>query len=326
MMSEFVQDDGGQITGDMSPITNELAILRIVEGGMPENRPVEFDNVSDYAATVERHEVVRDPDQLDEISREYAEGNIEARKILLKHLDINKFRPNDFPHSFRFRVLDALEEAHAVLGPYHDIYGKRIKRSGAPELRGREVRDELDVLVSYRRSQAEEVAKLAIRARDPYKDRFRKSHHGVVMYPKLENIPDSQLPTDIVTGDDFREYRLQYPAGAYVLENYFRQVDIKHDDIKGKAYEHSSHETRRQQRPISVLGALAEQYQLLACIREFQGANNSLHMNLVNMYLKTMGLRGISHGNLDLVAQRFQPASFKRHFIRQVISQQVITG
>lgn len=64
-----------------------------------------------------------------------------------------------------------------------------------------------------------------------------------------------------------------------------------------------------------VLNLIALQYQYLANARPFANINNSLFMHIVNTQVKLLGFKGMTHGDMDIAAQRLQPAAFARYFV-----------
>lgn len=64
-----------------------------------------------------------------------------------------------------------------------------------------------------------------------------------------------------------------------------------------------------------VLSLIAQQYQYGACGRPFVQINNSLLMQLANMQVKLLGLPGMTHGCMDIAAQRMQPGTFACYFV-----------
>lgn len=95
------------------------------------------------------------------------------------------------------------------------------------------------------------------------------------------------------------------------MEAYIEQalsVGRKIDEMLGKDISGNPNDAR------AVVELIAAQYQYLAIARPFVQINNSIFMNLANTQLKLAGLEGISHGCLDLVAQRFSQESFARYF------------
>lgn len=71
-----------------------------------------------------------------------------------------------------------------------------------------------------------------------------------------------------------------------------------------------------------VLQLIGKQYQYGAIIRPFNQVNNSLFMNLANMQIKELGLKGIPHFYLDMVAQRVSTDIFVRYFVDTVLQNQ----
>ena len=67
-----------------------------------------------------------------------------------------------------------------------------------------------------------------------------------------------------------------------------------------------------------VLDLIARQYQYGANARPFAQINNSLFMELANMQIKLLGYEGMTHAQMDIVAQRIQPKAFSKYFIDRV--------
>ena len=60
---------------------------------------------------------------------------------------------------------------------------------------------------------------------------------------------------------------------------------------------------------------MAEHFQYAANARPYSQINNSLYMNEINTLLQRAGMKVMPHSNLDVVAQRLQPETFKKYFI-----------
>ncbi len=67
-----------------------------------------------------------------------------------------------------------------------------------------------------------------------------------------------------------------------------------------------------------VLKMIAKQYQYGAVSRPFRHINNSLFMDLANAQVKMLGFDGVTHGLLDIAAQRMQQDTFANYFSDRV--------
>ena len=67
-----------------------------------------------------------------------------------------------------------------------------------------------------------------------------------------------------------------------------------------------------------VLALVAKQYQYGVSARPFKQINNSLFMQLANAQVKMLGFGGLTHGHMDIAAQRMRPDAFARYFTARV--------
>jgi hypothetical protein len=102
-------------------------------------------------------------------------------------------------------------------------------------------------------------------------------------------------------------YEYKYPDVKDIEEYLYQMADI------GRALEGAIKSGQGSEEELLTL--IARQYQYGPCGRPFVQINNSLFMQLLNMQVKLLGLPGMTHGIMDIAAQRMQPDTFARYFI-----------
>jgi len=261
----------------------------------------------DQASLVSSDEVVRvSGNNGKEVDAEYLETQANARKMLVDSItngDLYKDK-----ESFK----DALKVAH-VIATDNNIYNKVGGAKNGLKESERGVFLGEGIAVNKRIRQALSVSETARIYNDKYEDRFNRSTpdstsvHEVI----LDGISPEFRAKDTLSYDDNgvaenESYRFYYPDGKG-NDEYFNAMQQKGDEIV---------KSLNQEIPDidKIVGLVAEQYQYGAIVRPFAQVNNSLFMNLANAQLKLAGLPGITHGEMDLAAQRMQPATFKSYF------------
>lgn len=218
--------------------------------------------------------------------------------------------------------MNFLKGAHRFLGQTGD-YNRLNNRQLESEDYG-----QFDVrpgrLSNGRLPQAMKIAELAERYGDNYgrAGRFQWGKPNSESYSVIDlpGIDRDNLPYDVVRYDeqgwlrkmnhkDYREngYEYVYPGSAGV-EQYLTKVQEVGKQIEA-AIKAGNADTDR------VLEMIALQYQYGANARPFAQINNSLFMQLANAQVKLLGLKGMTHGDMDIAAQRMQPQTFARYFV-----------
>ena len=167
------------------------------------------------------------------------------------------------------------------------------------------------------------VAKIATDYNDGYGSNGRfvsgKPNLNNISFVYLLGIDDEYLSYDevqydetgkikeIIESSDESGYKYYYPP-AEGIDQYMRMYQEIGSQIHNLVEEGISEKN-------TILDLIAIQYQYAAIARPFPQINNSLFMEVVNMQIKMLGFEGISHGHLDLLAQRIQPEYFSKYFI-----------
>jgi len=271
------------------------------------NPIVESDH-ADHALAVEDYELVRNEGNDGEpLLDQYRENNERVRRLFVDAiLDGTLYESEE---SFA----EILQQAHA-LAAAHDVYNDPSKRRQLQASDHGVFRT--GNLLNRRKNDAEEVALLAEAYNDPYALRFNAGEEGgmVSWTVQLDGIEEDASPREIAFLSDLNGevegYMFMYPESKFI-ESYIDEafscgrtfVEVLDDETPDTAM---------------LVGLIAEQYRYLVTARPFSQINNSLFMNLANAQIKLLGLKGITHGKMDLVAQRFQSQSFKQYFFDRV--------
>ena len=156
------------------------------------------------------------------------------------------------------------------------------------------------------------VENIAKKYNDPLYNLINIKDSAKTSRVKLKGIPEKHQPADkweLVDFDGLKysEYAgHSYPAPE-ALELYHREM-----------YRTAKEAIRRIKNGESedrILEVLAEHFQYAANARPYSQINNSLYMNEINTLLQRAGMKVMPHSNLDVVAQRLQPETFKKYFI-----------
>ncbi len=228
---------------------------------------------------------------------------------------------------------ESLQRLHKIIassGVYQSPTGRHHLE---PKYYGR-LDDRYGRFSNVRLAQARLIVPIAARFGDPYGADNRlqsgapNSENSYVL--RLPGIALDNLPYDVVRYDTsglVREIRDGerdfYPCGGY---EYF-YPDVKGvDEYLEQMYQLGTRIERAikngyadDREPLSLI---AKQYQYGVCARPFVQINNSLFMQLVNMQLKLLGYAGITHGQMDIAAQRMQPSAFCRYVAARVEGQE----
>lgn len=203
---------------------------------------------------------------------------------------------------------------------YNALNGdKRIDSSEVGKLR-HEIEGRWGQPYNTRLSDPQEAVKVARMYGDSYgsSNRLERGQPRTTNqhFVRLPGIQRDYLPRDTVTYDERGRrvadngYTFVYPPDVAIpmymsqIARLGREIDaaIK-DGTKDQDY---------------VVDLIARQYQYGAAIRPFAQINNSLFVNLANAQMKLLGLNGLTHKHMDMVAQRIQPDSFARYFVDRV--------
>jgi hypothetical protein len=171
-----------------------------------------------------------------------------------------------------------------------------------------------------RTDDAREAIKVALEYGDPYGassrlERGRPNSTNEHLL-RLPGIPERYLPRDTVSYDSAgyklpRDgYTFVYPPSA-AIPVYMSQIARLGQEIDAATRGGS-------QSYDEILRLIAQQYQYGAAIRPFAQINNSLFVNLANAQIKLLGLKGLTHESMDMVAQRVRPETFARYFVDRV--------
>jgi hypothetical protein len=171
-----------------------------------------------------------------------------------------------------------------------------------------------------RMGQARWTAELGEYYGDPYAQRFERGIPGSESFSEvsLPGIEERDLPYDVVRYDkdgnpkDVEDggYEYVYPPASSIPE-YIDQITSLGQQIEGAIKQGGVN-------PDAVLSLIARQYQYGAIVRPFNQINNSIFMQFANAQVKLLGYNGVTHGAMDIAAQRLQPDTFARYFIDRV--------
>lgn len=160
----------------------------------------------------------------------------------------------------------------------------------------------------------ESIEKIAQRYNDPLQEVMNMGNVNKTSRVKLKGIPEKYQPKDTWELDEFDGFMMDcanYTGHTYAppeaLEMYHREM-----------YRTAQEAIRRIKNCESekrILEILAEHFQYAANARPYSQINNSLYMNEINTLLQRAGMKVMPHSNLDIVAQRLQPETFKKYFI-----------
>lgn len=121
----------------------------------------------------------------------------------------------------------------------------------------------------------------------------------------LSKIDQKGLPMDIWQNE--KEVFHYYPEPKFL--NQYLQV------MKEILKEITTDSDMTDKEPLSKI---ASYYQYGINTHMFENINQSLFANQMNVLLQLFGFKPISHGILDFVSMRFQPANFNKYFIDEV--------
>jgi hypothetical protein len=208
---------------------------------------------------------------------------------------------------------DAIKRAHE-LSAANDVYKKVGDGKLGFDASGHGVFRDERRLISKRPDAGKRVAAVAARYGDPYAHQFDSvvpmSKHAMSTPVKLDGIKEDFEAVDVIHYDDDGRVILNeliYPGGDAIDSYMTKMAEL------GAQFQA---EIAKPQPDIQkALELVGRQYQYGAVVRPFWQINNSLFMNLANMQVKMLGLRGMTHGDMDFAAQRMQPKSFVRYFM-----------
>ena len=158
----------------------------------------------------------------------------------------------------------------------------------------------------------ESVEKIAQRYNDPLQEVMNMGDVSKSTRVKLKNIPEKYQPKDTWECDDFDGFLCgNYTGHTYAPPEAF---ELYHKEMYRTAQE-AIRRIKNCESEERILEVLAEHFQYAANARPYRQINNSLYMNEINTLLQRAGMKTMPHSNLDIVAQRLQPETFKKYFI-----------
>ena len=158
----------------------------------------------------------------------------------------------------------------------------------------------------------ESVEKIAQRYNDPLQEVMNMGDVNKTSRVKLKGIPEKYQPKDTWECDDFDGWL----CGNYTGHTYAppEALELYHKEMYRTAQEAISR-IKNCESEERILEVLAEHFQYATNARPYNQINNSLYMNEINTLLQRAGMKVMPHSNLDIVAQRLQPETFKKYFI-----------
>ncbi len=254
-----------------------------------------------HAKRVEPDELIRTKGNKGQpVDTEYRQNYQEIRTYAVDHITDGDFYESPMRFSMHlqqihkmadYRVYNRLNSNKRI---YEDQVGSFSRGGGRAS--------------SYDR--ATRVIPIAAYYGDPYAARGTASYQE--FRPQLPGIDERFLPCDTATRE--RHGTFFYPEAPGYHQYIERMTHL------GGAIEEQI--MSEEPNVDIVVDLIARQYQYGACMRPFAQINNSLFMEIANAQLKLAGLKGITHGEMDLVAQRLQPETFVRYFKDRLTGQQ----
>lgn len=294
----------GVLSGNVNP--DQAPLPRYEYSSTPNT--LDFQN----ALKVDNNELVRDEGNGGRpLSEKYEKNQTDARRYLVEMMQSGSL----YKDKETFQA--AIQQAHRIAasgGVYQEVgagnlkvtdeNAGRIRREGTP--------------TNSRKGEALRVATIAKKYGDRYGERF-----SPVFLPNteasstvaLDRVDSKFWPKDFTDVDssgkpDVYSYEFDYPDGEG-MDQYFDAMFQIGKDITTEMAQQNPNKDR-------ILEMIAEQYQYGAIARPFDQINNSLFMNLANAQIKLLGYNGVTHGEMDLVAQRLQTSTFKHYFKNRV--------
>lgn len=158
----------------------------------------------------------------------------------------------------------------------------------------------------------ESVEKIAQKYNDPLQEVMNMGDVNKTSRVKLKGIPEKYQPKDTWECDDFDGYKwTNYAGHTYAPPE---ALELYHKEMYRTAQEAISR-IKNCESEERILEILAEHFQYATNARPYSQINNSLYMNEINTLLQRAGMKVMPHSNLDIVAQRLQPETFKKYFI-----------
>ncbi len=270
-------------------------------------------SMPDYASArgVENDELVRVAgNEGKAVAEKYKMNQAKARALIVDQL------ANGQLYKDKDSFTRAIQEAHKLAASdnvYQEVGAGSMKldESNAGQIRGE------GTPTNKRISQSIKVAELAARYGDRYAARFNASTPNIknMSQVELDRVDKKYWPKDYIATDDAgrplkETYSFDYPDGES-MDSYFTAMA----DIGNQIAAEINSPTPNKDRALQLI---AEQYQYGAIARPFDQINNSLFMNLANAQIKALGFKGITHGEMDIAAQRMQVGTFEYYFINRV--------
>lgn len=160
----------------------------------------------------------------------------------------------------------------------------------------------------------ESVEQIAERYNDPLHEILKLGNVNKTSRVKLKGIPEKYQPKDTWEFDEFDGFIMD--SAHYTGHSYApaEALEVYHKEMYRTAKEAISR-IKNGESEDRILEILAEHFQYAANARPYNQINNSLYMNEINTLLQRAGMKVMSHSNLDIVAQRLKPETFKKYFI-----------
>ncbi len=256
-------------------------------------------------------ELVRKPNDIGEIlPKAYIENSKDVRMHLNKAIDDGKYL--DSYESYVETLNKAHQFAYSGKNGQNLYYMKNGQQymMDAGKWRQSNIEHRRDVSKYYFGN--ERVEDIAKKYNDPLNDILNMGDVTKTSRVKLKGIPEKYQPVDKWDCYDFEGFKY----GEYLGHSYppVEALPMYHNEMYRTAKE-AVNRIKNGASEQRILEILAEHFQYASNARPYPQINNSLYMNEINTLLQRAGMKVMPHGNLDVVAQRLQPETFKKYFI-----------
>lgn len=256
-------------------------------------------------------ELVRVPDNIGErLPKAYVENSKDVRHHFNKAID-----DGSYLNSYESYV-DTMNNAHKLAYSGKNGNSFYYKKNGQTYVMDAGNWRQVDI--DHRRDTSgyyfgrESVESIAKRYNDPLANVLKTGDVAKTSRVNLKGIPEKYQPVDKWDCIDFEGFKYS----EYIGHSYppVESLQMYHKEMYRTAKE-TLNRIKNGESENRILESLAEHFQYAANARAYNQINNSLYMNEINTLLQRAGMRVMPHGNLDVVAQRLQPETFKQYFI-----------
>lgn len=297
-----------------------LLISDALTAAVPDSNPLIRPKGPDYANASKLHPYelwAREDNDARTFNIRYIEQYQRVRKHLVQLFETGYLYTNtsDF--------IQTLADIHAYLGKA-GVYNEVNRSNILDDHDLGKIRSGTERPTNRRIEQSLKVVTIAKKYGDPYgaNDRLERGEplKKSTSQVDLPGITPTNQPGDVVVYDENGNrdpkygYQYFYPSGDS-LNEYFAQMTAIGHEIE-VAIKTGNLDTAQ------ILHMIGQQYQYGACARPFNHVNNSIFMELANTQIKILGFKGVTHGLMDIAAQRMQPSNFARYFAARALGQE----